>query len=86
MLANGTHISPDSTISPYTYSWDTRTVANGTYIVYAHAFDTAGNQKMTPITVFINNTIVPPPTPTNLITNSGVELSAGTTPTGWNTG
>ena len=85
MLANGTHISPDGATSPFIYNWDTRTLANGTYIVYAHAFDTAGNQKMTPITVIINNTTTPPTPPTNLITNSGVELSAGATPTGWNT-
>jgi hypothetical protein len=80
MLANGTHISPDATVSPYTYQWDTRTLANGTYIVYAHALDTAGNQTMTPITITINNQTN---NPTNLLTNWNLETANGLLPAWW---
>jgi hypothetical protein len=47
--------------------------------------DQRGNSTSANLTVTILSNISPP-TPTNLITNSGVELSAGATPTGWNTG
>ncbi len=47
--------------------------------------DQRGNSTSANLTVTLNSN-VPPPSPTNLITNSGVELSAGATPTGWNTG
>jgi chitodextrinase len=38
------------TVAPYTYSWDTTTVSNGTHWLYARAFDAAGNYGTAGIT------------------------------------
>lgn len=56
--------------SPYTYSWDTKTVANGNHILTAIATDAAGNTTTsTAVTISVNNTTpdtTPPSTPTGL--------------------
>lgn len=53
------------TNSPYTYSWDTTSLANGTsHTIIARAFDKADNSKDASITVTVNNTATPFATPT----------------------
>jgi hypothetical protein len=44
------------TSSPYTMSWDTTTVANGTHTLEAVARDAAGNMASTFVTVTVSNT------------------------------
>lgn len=51
-----------ATAAPYTLNWDTRTVANGTYRLFARATDRAGNEAETaPVTVTVGNRPAPPP-------------------------
>ncbi len=51
------------TTSPYTCALDTKLESNGTVTLSAVATDTSGNQTVSgPVTVTINNTIVPPGT------------------------
>ncbi len=44
-----------STTSPYSVSWDTSSVSDGTHTIYAVAYDKAGNSKQTSITITIDN-------------------------------
>jgi hypothetical protein len=82
MLENGTHISPDSTTSPFTFAFDTRTLSGGVYTLIAHASDPSGNQTMKRVSVVIDNSISTP-SPTNLVENPSVEVSDGDTPLSW---
>ncbi|MBJ6801436.1 Ig-like domain-containing protein [Geomonas propionica] len=47
--------------APYSYSWDTRTVANGSYTLVAKAFDAAGNatQSQSSVVSVSNDTTAP---------------------------
>lgn len=50
------------TSGQYSYSWNTSTVANNTYNLYAKIYDKAGNAFTTPnVKVTIANVVVPPP-------------------------
>ncbi|MBL7742965.1 MAG: DUF4082 domain-containing protein [Chitinophagaceae bacterium] len=42
-LLNGANLGTEVTVSPYSFSWNTTTVANGTYTLTARARDAAGN-------------------------------------------
>jgi hypothetical protein len=42
-LLNGVSIGAEDVASPFSYSWNTYSVANGTYTLTAHARDAAGN-------------------------------------------
>ncbi|MFO0891121.1 MAG: DUF4082 domain-containing protein [Isosphaeraceae bacterium] len=55
-LLNGSNFGPRITTAPYRMSWDTRTVADGTYTLTAIAYDAAGNQATTSETVVVDNT------------------------------
>jgi len=56
-FSGATLLNTDTT-SPYSYSWDTTTVTNGTYSLTAEAFDAAGNtQTSTAVSVTVNNTV-----------------------------
>ncbi|WP_318556464.1 Ig-like domain-containing protein [Geobacter anodireducens] len=49
-------LASTDTTSPYSYIWDTTTVANGVYSLTAKAYDAAGNSKVsTAVTVTVNN-------------------------------
>jgi hypothetical protein len=50
-----------ATIPPYSYNWDTRTVANGSYNLTARAYDAAGNVTNSSIvtTIVLNDAIAP---------------------------
>lgn len=52
-----TNLGSEDTSSPYSVSWDTTQVANGSYTLSAVARDAAGNTKTaTAVTVTVNNT------------------------------
>ena len=61
---NNNNLGALDSASPYTYPWNTTTVANGTYNITAVAKDNAGNSTTSATrTVTVNNTgVVPPPT------------------------
>jgi peptidoglycan/xylan/chitin deacetylase (PgdA/CDA1 family) len=64
--------------SPYTFTWNSASVSDGTHTVQARAVDSAGNiATTTAITVTTSNTAV------NLLQNPGLEQGSGTTPTCW---
>lgn len=52
------------TNSPYTYVFDSKSVANGSHTITARAYDSAPtpNQNEVTVSVTINNTVTPPPT------------------------
>jgi glutamine amidotransferase PdxT len=55
-LLNGANLGSEVTTAPYTYSWNTASVANGTYTLTARARDAAGNTTTsTAVTVTVNN-------------------------------
>ena len=60
----GTTKIGESTSSPYSLSWNTQSVANGTYSLTSKAFDAAGNQAdSTAVSVTVSNaTTTPAPT------------------------
>jgi thermitase len=57
--------------SPYTFSWDTTTAANGSHVLTAIARDAAGNSASCSITVAVSNSALPPDTtpPSETITS-----------------
>ncbi len=52
-LLNGNTLSGAISVAPYNYSWDTGSVANGTYQLTARAIDNAGNVGSATITVTV---------------------------------
>ncbi len=55
------------TASPYNYSFDSKTLGNGSHTITAKAYDAAGNSTSSTITVTVNNPdTTPPSTPANL--------------------
>jgi len=77
-------IGGDASI-PYSVSWNTTTVANGSYSLTARAYDVAGNNTTsTAVSVTVNNVVTPPPdttVPTVSITapGSGATLNGSVT-------
>jgi hypothetical protein len=66
---DGADLGGENTSAPYSVSWDTTTVANGSHTISAVARDVAGNQATTaPVTIEVNN--VPPPTVTIAATDA----------------
>ena len=61
-LVDGTLVGSDPTGSPYTFSWDSSTVAGGLHSVAARAIDLAGNTRTTAaVNVTVSNVVIPPP-------------------------
>ncbi|MEV4314353.1 LamG-like jellyroll fold domain-containing protein [Actinocrispum sp. NPDC049592] len=57
---DGTTIGTEDTTSPYSISWNTTTVANGSHTLTAVARDSAGNTTTSAgVTVTVNNTVAP---------------------------
>jgi len=53
--ANGTLLSA-SNVAPYSYSWNTAAVSNGSYTLSARAYDSAGNvRNSSAVSVVVNN-------------------------------
>src|SRR5438132_8054935 len=58
------NLAKSAASSPYTVSWDSSSVGNGTHSVAARAVDTAGNQTTSAaVTVTVANVTAPPPPP-----------------------
>jgi hypothetical protein len=71
------------TVSPYSASWNTTAVANGTHTITATATDSAGNSASTSVSVNVYNATVdttPPKTPSGLSVKA---LSATQTALSW---
>jgi len=62
LKANGTLVGSD-TSAPYTFSFDTTKVANGSVILTASAYDSAGTASTTSVNDTVSNTTVSPPPP-----------------------
>lgn len=57
---NGSLMATD-TASPYSFSWNTASAANGSYTLTAKAYDAAGNVgQATAVTVTVSNIVTPP--------------------------
>ncbi len=82
---NGAFLSAIN-VAPYTYNWDTTSVANGSHSLTAKAYDAAGNvgQSLN-ITITVNNTLADTTAPTVSVTvpanNSTVSGTATVTAT-----
>jgi chitodextrinase len=79
---DGNSLGAEDTTAPYSYTWDTTTLGNGTYNLNAIARDAAGNVqgvKFVPVTV--NNVTTPPPDTTAPSTPSNLTSSGKTTST-----
>lgn len=77
--AGTTLIGSDSS-TPYSASWDTSTVANGTYLLTSKAYDAAGNSaSSTSVSVRVNNVAGTCSTSAQLVSNSGFESGSS----GW---
>ena len=86
LIINGAMVGVEDTIAPYGFTWDSKTVNNGTNTIAVLARDTSGNETTSVVVnVFVNNTI-PPPNTNNLVVNSDLETSNGDSPVGWNRG
>ncbi|MFI5240397.1 MAG: polysaccharide deacetylase family protein [Candidatus Saccharimonadia bacterium] len=83
---NGSQIGSPVSTSPYLLSWDTQTVANGSYTLTAISTNSLGVKSVSaPITINVNNPI---PFGANLITNPLVSTVSPTNnllPLGWTT-
>jgi hypothetical protein len=55
-LVDGAQVGPEDTTAPYSFTWDSRSVANGDHSVTAVARDAGGNEATAhPITVTVEN-------------------------------
>jgi len=62
--------------APYTFAWNSATVADGSHAITARAVDLAGNPATSsPVTVTVTNN--------NLLQNASLESASGSTPTCW---
>lgn len=59
---------------PYSYDWDTTTVANGSHVLHARVYDAAGDSGQGDLTVTVFN--IPPPTVTVTAPRDGETVKA----------
>jgi hypothetical protein len=79
---DGTPIGSEDTAAPYTASWNTTTVTDGSHSITARARDAAGNATTSAaIAVTVSNVVVtpPPPPPGGLVAAYGFEEGTGAT-------
>lgn len=70
-FVNGSLINTASA-APYTYNWDSTSIANGTYPITAKAYDAAGNVNQSAVTVTVINGVADTIAPTvSIISPSG---------------
>lgn len=79
-LVDGTVVGT-ATTAPYTFSWNSTTVPDGSHTVMSVAYDTAGNSaESAPISITTLNTDTTPPTaPTGLVATATSATSVGLT-------
>lgn len=59
---DGANLEAEDTVAPYSVSWDTTRVGDGSHTLTAVARDAAGNSAVSaPVTVFVSNIPAPPP-------------------------
>jgi predicted amidohydrolase len=63
-FVDGAQVGTDDTTAPYSISWDSTTVANGSHTLAATGYDAANNSGSSSITVNVSNGSAPPPTST----------------------
>ncbi|MGP0593604.1 Ig-like domain-containing protein, partial [Nitrospira sp. T9] len=73
----GANLGAEDTTNPYSTSWNTTTVPNGSYTLTAIARDAAGNTTSATRTVTVSNTTAPPPPPTSTLNISNLNVSSG---------
>src|SRR5205823_3484129 len=57
-FVDGTAVGPLDTAAPYSYSWNTTTLSNGTHVLSAKATDAAGNATTSAaVTVTVSNAV-----------------------------
>lgn len=64
--------------SPYNYSFDSKTLANGSHTISAKAYDAAGNTKTASITVNVQNPDVTAPSPPSSLSGSTTQPTEST--------
>lgn len=84
---DGTNVGSADTTAPYSFDWDSKSVANGNHTVTAVATNPSNlTTTSSAVTINVQNTVAPPPAPTptpgNLIGNESVE-NGTPAPTGW---
>jgi hypothetical protein len=71
-LLDGSPLGTPITQAPYTMTWDSTTVANGSHTLSARATDTSGNTATaTAVTVTVSNTLPPGPTVDTTVAKDG---------------
>ncbi len=82
ILDGATNLGSELTTAPYTFAWDSKTVANGSHTIAVKARDAANNSKTTtPITVTVTNTVADTTAPTVALTAPAANASVtGTVP------
>ncbi|HJZ53858.1 MAG TPA: LamG-like jellyroll fold domain-containing protein, partial [Gemmataceae bacterium] len=79
-LLNGANLGAEDTTAPYSVSWNTTSVANGTYTLAAVARDAAGNTATSAVSVTVNNVAdTTPPTVSLTSPASGATVSGSVT-------
>ncbi len=77
-LLNGANLGSEDLTSPYSISWNTTSVANGTYTLTARARDAAGNTTTSAGVIVTVNNLADTEAPTVSITAPGAGTVSGT--------
>ena len=88
LVVNGAYVGTEDTTSPYSFTWDSKTVSNGTNTIEVVARDTSNNlATSTPVNLLVNNIPTTTPSTNNLVTNGNFETAGtGGNPASWNRG
>ena len=77
---SGSTLIGSDTTAPYSYTWNTSSVANGSYVITAKATDAAGNVGTSgAVSVIVSHSVTPPADTTAPSSPSGLHGSASTT-------
>ena len=78
-MLNGSSLGNELTASPYTMTWNSASVTNGSYTLSAAARDTSGNRATASITVTVSNAAPQPPTVTITSPPNGTKVKGTVT-------
>jgi hypothetical protein len=83
---DGVNVGPPRTSAPYTYSWDSATVGNGTHHLTATAWDdTSSTTSFPSVTVTTSNVGAPQAPTVNLTASPSTAATGGSTNLSWTT-